>query len=39
MPLPRATDVVCDIMDMLHRHPLGTDEQLDLLVLDFVDAF
>ena len=39
VPLPRATDVVCDIMDMLHRHPLGTDEQLDLLVLDFVDAF
>ena len=26
-------------MDMLHKHPLGTDEQLDLLVLDFVDAF
>ena len=39
VPLPRATDVVCDIMDMLHKHPLGTDEQLDLLVLDFVDAF
>ena len=39
VPLPRATDVVYDIMDMLHKHPLGTDEQLDLLVLDFVDAF
>ena len=39
VPLPRATDVVCDIMDMLYKHPLGTDEQLDLLVLDFVDAF
>ena len=31
--------MVYDIMDMLHKHPLGTDEQLDLLVLDFVDAF
>ena len=39
VPLPRATDVVYDIMDMLHKLPLGTDEQLDLLVLDFVDAF
>ena len=39
VPLPRATDVVCDIMDMLYKHPLGADEQLDLLVLDFVDAF
>ena len=39
VPLPRGTDVVCDIMDMLYKHPLGTDEKLDLLVLDFVDAF
>ena len=39
MPLPRAAGVVCDILGMLHKHPLGTDEQLDLLVLDFVDAF
>ena len=31
--------MVYDIMDMLHKHPLGTDDQLDLLVLDFVDAF
>ena len=26
-------------MDMLHKHPLGTDEQLELLVLDSVCAF
>ena len=39
VPLPRATDVVYDIVDMLHKHPLGTGEELDLLVLDFVDAF
>ena len=26
-------------MDMMHKHPFGADEQLDLLVLDFVDAF
>ena len=26
------------LMDMLHKHSLGTDEQLDLLMLDFVDA-
>ena len=38
-PLPLATDVVHDIMDMLHKHPLGTDEQLELLVLDSVCAF
>ena len=38
-PLPRATDVVFDIMDMLHKHPLSADEQLDHLVFDFVNAF
>ena len=26
-------------MDSLHKHPLGTDEQPELLVLDLVDAF
>ena len=38
VPSPRATDVVYDIVDMLHKHPLGTGEGLDLLVLDFVVA-
>ena len=31
--------MVYDIMVMLHKHPLGTDEQLGLLVLDSVDEF
>ena len=39
VPLPRATDVVSDIKDTFHKHPLGTDEQLELLVPDCVDAF
>ena len=33
VPLPRATDMVFDIIDMLHKHPLSAGE-----ILDHVDA-
>ena len=39
VPLPRITDVVYDILHMLAELPLDESEALELLVLDFVDAF
>jgi len=39
VPLPRITDVVFDILNMLAELPLDEAEDLELLVLDFVDAF
>jgi hypothetical protein len=39
VPLPRATDVAFDILDSLAKLGLRPDECIELLVLDFVDAF
>ena len=39
VPLPRVTDVVYDILDSLAKDELLNGEGIELLVLDFVDAF
>ncbi len=39
VPLPKVTDVVYDILDVLAKDELLSGEGIDLLVLDFVDAF
>jgi hypothetical protein len=39
VPLPKATDVAFDILDCITKNELLPDEAIELLVLDFVDAF
>ena len=39
VPLPKVTDVVYDIMDTMAKDELLAGEGIELLVLDFVDAF
>ena len=38
-PLPRATDVAFDILDCLAKMDLQPGENIELMVLDFEDAF
>jgi hypothetical protein len=39
VPLPRATDVAFDILDCIAKFELQPGEAIELMVLDFVDAF